>query len=187
MGMDRMSRDEAGCAPIGFAFSKAEISTGWFRVANKVASLIFALIYTVLFGYSVYNFGPEYYHNGKTRFTTVYRKLPRHSAPMAQEIPVEPEPDNSLEQGLKEAVNGSMKLPKWTPALCFLVLVLAVLASELVIAWNGIRDVNDIFSTGQLIPLVVGVGGLIQVLYKLKNQEDRVHIIHRAPGHYPQK
>lgn len=183
-----MAKDEgAGCIPTGFAFSKVDISTGWFRIANKVASIIFGVVYTVLFSYSVYNFGPDAYHNGKAKFTTVYRRLPGHSAPVIQVVPDKTEPDNVLEQGLKEAVNGSMRLPKWTPALCFLLLFLAAMASEFVIAWNGVRDVNDIFSTGQLIPLVVGIGGLIQVLYKLKNQENRVHLVHRAPGHYPQK
>lgn len=82
-----------------------------------------------------------------------------------------------MEQGLKKVVSGSMRLPRWTPAVCLLVLVLAVVASELVIVWNGATGVSDIFSTGQLIPLVVGIGGLIQVLYKLKNQEDRAEYL----------
>lgn len=70
-----------------------------------------------------------------------------------------------------------MRLPRWTPAVCLLVLVLAVVASELVIVWNGATGVSDIFSTGQQIPLVVGIGGLIQVLYKLKNQEGRAEYL----------
>lgn len=177
MGLDTFERDAAGCAPVGFAFSKVELG-GWFRTANKVASILFAIVYTVLFGYSVYNFGPKYYHNGKAKITTAYRRIP---AP-------EESPGDVLEQGLKEVVNGSMKLPRWTPAVCLLVLVLAVVASELVIVWNGVTGVSDIFSTGQLIPLVVGVGGLIQVLYKLKNQEDRAeYLVRKTPGGYPKK
>lgn len=176
-GLDTLVRDDAGCVPIGFAFSKADLS-GWFRTVNKVAAIMFAVIYTVLFGYSVYNFGPEYYHNGKAKITA-YRRLP---------VPEEEGPGDMLEQGLKEVVNGSMRLPKWTPAVCFLVLVLAVVAVELVIVWNHVTGVNDIYSTGQLIPLVVGLGGLVQVLYKLKNQEDRAeYLVRKAPGDHPEK
>lgn len=180
VGLDMMELDAAGCAPVGFAFSRVDLR-GWFRTVNKVASIFFAVVYTVLFGYSVYNFGPEYYQNGKTKITTVYRRLPEHHQP-------EEEPDNALEQGLKEAVNGSMKLPRWTPAVCLLVLILAVIAGELVIVWNGVTGVNDVLSTGQLIPLVVGMGGLVQVLYKLKNQDDRAaYLVRRAPGGYTKK
>lgn len=176
MGLDTFERDAAGCAPVGFAFSKTNLG-GWFRTANKVASILFSIVYTVLFGYSVYNFGPEYYHNGKAKIAA-YRKLP---APKEN-------PGDTLEQGLKEAVNGSMRLPRWTPAVCLLVLILAVVASELVIVWNGVTGVSDIFSTGQLIPLVVGIGGLAQVLYKLKNQEDRAeYLLRGAPGGYSEK
>lgn len=159
--------DDAGCAPIGFAFSKVDLY-GWFRTANKVVAVISAVVFTVLFGYSVYNFGPDYYHNGKAKITA-YR---RASAVEAGDV---------LELGLNEVVNGSMKLPKWTPAGCLLILILSVAAVELVIKWNNVMGVNDIYSTGQLIPLVVGIGGLIQVLFKLTNQDHRAEYLVRKP------
>lgn len=169
--------DNAGCAPIGFAFSKADLG-GWFRTVNKVAAVIFAVVFTVLFGYSVYNFGPDYYQNGKAKITA-YRRVPVSGVEEAEDV---------MEQSLKDVVNGSMKLPKWTPAACLLLLILSVVAAELVIEWNNVTGVNDIYSTGQLIPLVVGLGGLIQVLYKLKNQEDRAeYLVRKPPGSFAEK
>lgn len=171
--------DEAGCAPIGFAFSKVELG-GWFRTANKVAAVIFAVVFTVLFGYSVYNFGPDYYNNGKAKIKAYRRTVVVAGAEDVLELGLN-EVGDVLELGLNEVVNGSMKLPKWTPAACLLVLILSVTAVELVIQWNNVTDVNNIYSTGQLIPLVVGIGGLIQVLFKLKNQDARAEYLVPQP------
>ena len=156
MGIDDM--EPTPCGTKGFAFYKVDL-WDWFRTANKYISIVFTAIFTVLFGYTVWNFGPEFWRRtplGK------YRKLP------AKE-----EPKSEIEQGLQELTSG--KMPKWTPALCIIVLIASVFAIECVIIWNQVRDVSDIFSTGQLIPLVVGVGGLIQVLYKMTDTDVRVH------------
>jgi len=143
------------CGTKGFAFVKADL-WDWFRTANKYVSIVFTVIFTILFGYTVWNFGPEFWRRtplGK------YRKLPAREEPKSEV--------------LQEITSG--KMPKWTPALCVIILIVSVFAIECVIAWNGVRDVSDIFSTGQLIPLVVGVGGLIQVLYKMTDTDVRVH------------
>lgn len=39
-----------------------------------------------------------------------------------------------------------------------------ILATELTISWNGIQDVDDTKSVGQLIPLVLSVGGFVHLL-----------------------
>ena len=46
-------------------------------------------------------------------------------------------------------------------------LVFYAIAVEFMIKWNRISGVNKVNSTGQLLPLVVGVGGLFRVLGKL--------------------
>lgn len=46
-----------------------------------------------------------------------------------------------------------------------LVVVGLVLAIELSIAWNGIRHTSDVGAVGQLVPAVIGVGGLLKVLW----------------------
>lgn len=40
-----------------------------------------------------------------------------------------------------------------------------VLSIELTICWNSISVVNQIGTVGQLVPFVVGVGGLVKVLW----------------------
>ena len=45
-------------------------------------------------------------------------------------------------------------------------LVFFIISTELVIRWNHIRGVNSIQSTGQILPIVVGGGSLIRVMWK---------------------
>jgi len=42
---------------------------------------------------------------------------------------------------------------------------IVVVATELVIKWNGIRNVNDVSTAGQTIPMVIGIGLFIRVIY----------------------
>jgi hypothetical protein len=43
-------------------------------------------------------------------------------------------------------------------------IAMVILATELTMAWNKIQGVNDAKSVGQLIPLMIGVGGIGHVL-----------------------
>lgn len=45
------------------------------------------------------------------------------------------------------------------------VALLATLAIELTVAWNEIPGVNILSTVGQTIPLVIGLGGFVRVLY----------------------
>jgi hypothetical protein len=47
-----------------------------------------------------------------------------------------------------------------------IVLVLFTVSTELIIKWNQISGVNSIQSTGQILPLIVGVGSLIRIIWK---------------------
>ncbi|KAF2804586.1 uncharacterized protein BDZ99DRAFT_502455 [Mytilinidion resinicola] len=49
------------------------------------------------------------------------------------------------------------------PVLSLLVVSLLVIAGELTIQWNGIKGVQGLGSVGQLVPAVIGVGGLFRV------------------------
>ena len=40
-----------------------------------------------------------------------------------------------------------------------------VLAAELTLAWNSVNNVYDLNSTGQLIPFIIGLLGLIRALH----------------------
>ena len=56
--------------------------------------------------------------------------------------------------------------PWWKPAIAGVVMLLAIIAVELVISWNNIQGVNTILSTGQLIPFVIGIGGLVKICFR---------------------
>jgi hypothetical protein len=47
---------------------------------------------------------------------------------------------------------------------CF---ALAVLAIELTLTWNSVSGISSMNSVGQLIPFMVGVGGLAQVIWAI--------------------
>jgi len=56
--------------------------------------------------------------------------------------------------------------PWWKPALAGAAMLLAIIAVELVISWNNIQGVNTILNTGQLIPFVIGLGGLGKICFR---------------------
>jgi hypothetical protein len=47
-----------------------------------------------------------------------------------------------------------------------------VISTELTIQWNGIKDVQDLSSVGQLIPFTLGAGGLLKVIYSAVTERD---------------
>ncbi len=47
----------------------------------------------------------------------------------------------------------------------FLFIVILVLQVELTIFWNNVSGLQSLSSLGQLIPFILGVGGLIKVLW----------------------
>jgi threonine/homoserine efflux transporter RhtA len=51
--------------------------------------------------------------------------------------------------------------PYWNVA----VLIWTIISIELTLIWNNIDDVHSISSTGQLIPFVTGVAGILKVFY----------------------
>ena len=42
----------------------------------------------------------------------------------------------------------------------------AIIAVELTLYWNGITGVYDVQSTGQLIPLITGIVGLVRAIHR---------------------
>jgi hypothetical protein len=46
-----------------------------------------------------------------------------------------------------------------------LVVSAVITATELTIRWNDIQDVDNVSSAGQLIPMIIGVGQVIRILY----------------------
>lgn len=55
----------------------------------------------------------------------------------------------------------------WHLIFNFLALVWFIVAIELILKWNFITDIYTVRSTSQTIPLLIGIGGLLSVLYNL--------------------
>lgn len=53
------------------------------------------------------------------------------------------------------------------------ILALLVASVEVTIQYNGIRGVQSMSSVGQLIPAVIGIGGLVRVVWGLMAQQIR--------------
>jgi hypothetical protein len=158
---------EPGCQAYGFIFVKVPLSTSWFRTLHKVVSILALAVFTVLFGYTLYNHSKSFMDRS---FIGTYQKRQT-----AKKDPVR--------QLLDDAVNPDATLPvvhKFTPLICVFILLVSITALECLISWNGIIQVNDALSTGQLIPLVTGVGGLIRVLYLMWSEPNlRLHVLHQ--------
>jgi hypothetical protein len=164
--IDKLQALEPGCQAYGFIFAKVPLTTAWFRTLHKVVSIIALAVFTVLFGYTIYKHGSSFVDRS---FVGTYRR--RKLA------------KSDFEQLLDDATNPDATLPivhKFTPLICVFILVVSIAALECLISWNQIADVNDALSTGQLIPLVTGVGGLIRVLYLMWSEPNlRLHVFHQ--------
>ncbi|KAF8242920.1 hypothetical protein K440DRAFT_664457 [Wilcoxina mikolae CBS 423.85] len=157
-----------GCEAYGFLFVKVPILKSWFRTIHKIASGGACAVFAVLLGYAIYKYRSEFINRS---FVETYRRK-RYQKKLS-----------GLEKVLDNAVNLDGELPvihKYTPALCVFILCVAIAAIECLIMWNQIMDVNEAFSTGQLIPLVTGVGGLVRVLYLMWSEPNlRLHVVHK--------
>lgn len=56
--------------------------------------------------------------------------------------------------------------PWWKPFLAGSIMAVTIASVESIILWNGIKGVNSILSTGQLIPFVIGIGGLLKICFR---------------------
>jgi hypothetical protein len=57
-------------------------------------------------------------------------------------------------------------------SLGLLIFTYSILSIELTISWNRISGVYDISSTGQIIPLVIGLGLLMSVTWRLVRKKE---------------
>ena len=59
-------------------------------------------------------------------------------------------------------------------------LLYSLLSIELMLRWNHITDVYSVRSIGQLIPLVIGIGGLLKLGYDAMSTKVRIHRIQQS-------
>lgn len=60
----------------------------------------------------------------------------------------------------------SARIWAWMAVQSFIVIVILIVQVELTIVWNNISGLKSLRSLGQLIPFILGVGGLVQVLWR---------------------
>ena len=60
----------------------------------------------------------------------------------------------------------SARLWTFMAAETFLIIVALIVQVELTIVWNHMQGLQNLDTLGQLIPFIIGVGGLVQVLWK---------------------
>ena len=56
-----------------------------------------------------------------------------------------------------------------------------VLAIEFTLSWNSVRDVYTINTTGQLLPFIIGLVGLIKCVYKSVSNNVCLYMSDEAP------
>lgn len=56
-------------------------------------------------------------------------------------------------------------------AICLIIYVWLIIAVELTLKWNAVEGVYMIDSTGQVIPLVVGLGIMINITWRFIHKE----------------
>lgn len=153
-----------GCMHYGFLFAKIPLEKPWFRYLHCAISATALTIFTILFGFLMYKHGRQFLDQS---IVAHYRA--KKSAPEKEGL-------------LDDLTDGEMSpaVHKVAPAFCTGILVVAVVAIEATVLFNEIQGVNDPLNTGQLIPLVTGVGGLVRTVYKLwRHSEERVHLLHK--------
>lgn len=185
-GYQFMQPLEPGCEPIAWLFIKVPFF-GWYQMVLEVISSVAFGTFTLLFFYFMYTRGGQMVNDSfigswrrkkkKKQQKEEEAKEPEVERPRAADLPEKPK--------LVKRVTGFLKNPtgkppkpaedkffphKWTPACCIFVFACAVAAIECMIVWNGITGVGEVFSTGQLIPLVTGVGGLLSELHGIWDQ-----------------
>lgn len=60
-------------------------------------------------------------------------------------------------------------------------LILFIIGVEMMVRWNHIGGVNSLGSTGQLLPLIIGVGGMFRVIHCLLKGLCKKLLTHREP------
>ena len=185
-GMDGMQHTP--CSTYAFFFARVNLFN-WYRVLLKIVFClgiilygVFVMLGTPYMAYVGYQyFAKKEYKEEKTeednKSTTAIAPTATTTGaavgPVQSPMPVTPTtsteslPPNapfSENDEEKESQNAALSLENLGMSG---VLVFFVITVELMIKWNRIAGVNTVKSTGQLLPLIIGIGGLFRVLHRL--------------------
>ncbi|RYO54514.1 hypothetical protein AA0116_g10068 [Alternaria tenuissima] len=142
----KIPRTNNECARFGFAFFKVKLTSNGFRIFNVVVMVVLLVLMVVFFALH-------------------FRQLWREGR-----LPLSPLTAMTMSE-IQEKREQDRVPEKREKVLCIIDTVyrvisiaMVILATELTITWNKIQGVNDTKSVGQLIPLMIGVGGIGHVV-----------------------
>ena len=173
-GMERfkdLPPQPASCPGIqfGFLFHRVNLFQNWYRKTNfGIAVTAASLIGIVFVGYIAY-----YYQAIWGDFCAAFKEQTSKGGfgglmAMAEGAeagePVMPIGAKQLNASKSSMLEGHTSW--WRPVLATTWMVGCIIAVELLIVWNSINGVDTVLSTGQLIPFVIGIGGLIKICFR---------------------
>ncbi|OCK94895.1 uncharacterized protein K441DRAFT_677132 [Cenococcum geophilum 1.58] len=146
------------CVQYGFFFHKIQLNNRGFRMLNIIFCL-FLLLCCI---------------------TLVCMKVVSKVRPsQGKKVILKKEQYKPLDQDLPKRAHLMQILDSTSQ---FIVATTVIIGVELTICWNKIQDVHDISSAGQTIPMILGIGALIRVIYVWKFKK----VAHEAVSSDPQ-
>ncbi|RSM12419.1 hypothetical protein CEP52_002471 [Fusarium oligoseptatum] len=146
-----------GCGTYGFLFAKVSLSNQSVKTFFAFCSILVTIGW--VWGFAVYCLAVapcNYPVRNESRLARAIRYLRRFNRSLSQSEDLE-------RNARREKVQRIVKV--LVPYLRVFSLVYSITGIELTLYWNGVRGVYDVNSTGQLIPLTIGLCGLVQTLY----------------------
>ncbi|RPB11479.1 hypothetical protein P167DRAFT_536632 [Morchella conica CCBAS932] len=141
-GMDHMRHPP--CSTWAYFFAKVNLYT-WLRTFMKIVFVLMGIIHSIVIFWPIANklcCTPSTSHDD-----TVFG---------AQS---ESEPEDTSRSKAEKGLEGTSMVILSGSLISFMLTV------ELMIRWNHIRGVNELGSTGQLLPLIMAIGSFIRVLH----------------------
>lgn len=175
VGMDHMQ--SSPCSTYAFFFGRVNLYT-WFRTLLKVVFTIGALVYAISIVLGSAFAIIKLLGSLSERRTNSTPKLPYRPQDQAQgqnsPCSLGPTgtffvPSNRSSSSVQGKPEDDTQKPKTGgPSVVFsTALLFFILGVELIIRWNHIQGVGTLGSTGQLLPLIIGIGGMFRVAYHL--------------------
>ncbi|KFY97459.1 hypothetical protein V500_02052 [Pseudogymnoascus sp. VKM F-4518 (FW-2643)] len=143
--------DFGACLEYGFLFSKVRLNTVWFLAVNVVLNFLVLLISIGVLSIAAVRIG------NASRLSRQARGIRRTLQELyGGQIPEGPNDERPSAVVVLEAAQSIIML---------LIASTVIIATELTIRWNGIQDVGSVSDTGQMIPMIIGIGQVCRILY----------------------
>ena len=141
---------------------KVNLFDDWYRKTNfALATAAASITGIVLLGF-IQQYHEDLWKECRRAFDPVLLAAAEDGGAV-EAAPQEPVGPSAGALGASKDNNFELNPPWWKAVIAGAGMLLAIIAVELIISWNNIQEVNTILTTGQLIPFVIGVGGLMRI------------------------